>query len=193
MCSAFRPRAVNETIGWSLRCEPGQLRKHSATAPMARVGCVRGSNGGRSVRIVSRHDSGTGGRDQPAGAERGPVIHGMTSVPSGPTASRSAYTTATGPPATQPIAESLQWTSTVVPGSNPRATRSAVSVRTVRGLSVRAMTSASPTHRPYRAGSRRSGEGRTRTGDPPVFSRVLYQLSYLAAGVGQSTQTGKRL
>ena len=26
-----------------------------------------------------------------------------------------------------------------------------------------------------------SGEGRTRTGDTPVFSRVLYQLSYLAA------------
>ncbi len=30
--------------------------------------------------------------------------------------------------------------------------------------------------------SGRSGEGRTRTGDTPVFSRVLYQLSYLAAG-----------
>jgi hypothetical protein len=28
--------------------------------------------------------------------------------------------------------------------------------------------------------SRRSGEGRNRTGDPTVFSRVLYQLSYLA-------------
>ena len=26
-----------------------------------------------------------------------------------------------------------------------------------------------------------NGEGRTRTGDTPVFSRVLYQLSYLAA------------
>ena len=25
-----------------------------------------------------------------------------------------------------------------------------------------------------------SGEGRNRTGDPTVFSRVLYQLSYLA-------------
>jgi hypothetical protein len=34
--------------------------------------------------------------------------------------------------------------------------------------------------------SDRSGEGRTRTGDTPVFSRVLYQLSYLAAGAGQS-------
>jgi hypothetical protein len=28
---------------------------------------------------------------------------------------------------------------------------------------------------------RRSGEGRNRTGDTTVFSRVLYQLSYLAA------------
>jgi hypothetical protein len=26
----------------------------------------------------------------------------------------------------------------------------------------------------------RSGEGRTRTGDTSIFSRVLYQLSYLA-------------
>ena len=34
-----------------------------------------------------------------------------------------------------------------------------------------------------------SGEGRTRTGDTPVFSRVLYQLSYLAAGAGQSSET----
>ena len=35
---------------------------------------------------------------------------------------------------------------------------------------------------------RASGEGRTRTGDTPVFSRVLYQLSYLAAGGGQSSR-----
>jgi hypothetical protein len=28
---------------------------------------------------------------------------------------------------------------------------------------------------------RRGGEGRNRTGDTTVFSRVLYQLSYLAA------------
>jgi hypothetical protein len=37
--------------------------------------------------------------------------------------------------------------------------------------------------------SDRSGEGRTRTGDTPVFSRVLYQLSYLAAGAGQSNES----
>ena len=37
--------------------------------------------------------------------------------------------------------------------------------------------------------SGRSGEGRTRTGDTPVFSRVLYQLSYLAAGGGQFSPT----
>ena len=29
-------------------------------------------------------------------------------------------------------------------------------------------------------GGLESGEGRNRTGDPTVFSRVLYQLSYLA-------------
>ena len=28
----------------------------------------------------------------------------------------------------------------------------------------------------------KGGEGRNRTGDTTVFSRVLYQLSYLAAG-----------
>jgi hypothetical protein len=33
-----------------------------------------------------------------------------------------------------------------------------------------------------------NGEGRTRTGDTPVFSRVLYQLSYLAAGGAQSSR-----
>jgi hypothetical protein len=32
-----------------------------------------------------------------------------------------------------------------------------------------------------RACSKRDGEGRNRTGDTTVFSRVLYQLSYLAA------------
>jgi hypothetical protein len=32
-----------------------------------------------------------------------------------------------------------------------------------------------------------SGEGRNRTGDPTVFSRVLYQLSYLASS-GQSSR-----
>ena len=31
-------------------------------------------------------------------------------------------------------------------------------------------------------GSAESGEGRNRTGDTTVFSRVLYQLSYLAPG-----------
>jgi arginase len=38
----------------------------------------------------------------------------------------------------------------------------------------------------------RSGEGRTRTGDTPVFSRVLYQLSYLAAGGASLASGGSR-
>ena len=37
------------------------------------------------------------------------------------------------------------------------------------------------------AGLRASGEGRNRTGDTTVFSRVLYRLSYLAAAP-QSTE-----
>jgi hypothetical protein len=37
------------------------------------------------------------------------------------------------------------------------------------------------------------GEGRTRTGDTPVFSRVLYQLSYLAAGGGQFSRSVRAL
>ena len=48
------------------------------------------------------------------------------------------------------------------------------------------LTGLLPTRRRDRHGGRgtqrESGEGRTRTGDTPVFSRVLYQLSYLAAG-----------
>jgi hypothetical protein len=39
----------------------------------------------------------------------------------------------------------------------------------------------SPTTVALYACSRDSGEGRNRTGDTTVFSRVLYQLSYLAA------------
>ena len=34
--------------------------------------------------------------------------------------------------------------------------------------------------KPAVAGGSRSGETRTRTGDTTIFSRVLYQLSYLA-------------
>ena len=37
-----------------------------------------------------------------------------------------------------------------------------------------------PGRDPSRDKPRTSGQGRTRTSDTPVFSRVLYQLSYLA-------------
>jgi hypothetical protein len=33
------------------------------------------------------------------------------------------------------------------------------------------------------------GETRIRTGDTTIFSRVLYQLSYLAAGLGDASDT----
>ena len=35
-----------------------------------------------------------------------------------------------------------------------------------------------------------SGEGRNRTGDTTVFSRVLYQLSYLARGLDSLARNG---
>jgi hypothetical protein len=34
------------------------------------------------------------------------------------------------------------------------------------------------------------GEGRIRTGDTTIFSRVLYQLSYLAWGAGDAQGEG---
>ena len=43
---------------------------------------------------------------------------------------------------------------------------------------------------PGAPGTADDGEGRTRTGDTPVFSRVLYQLSYLAAA-GQCSVAGE--
>ena len=36
---------------------------------------------------------------------------------------------------------------------------------------------------PVTAGPREDGETRIRTGDTTIFSRVLYQLSYLALGL----------
>src|SRR3712207_523331 len=41
-----------------------------------------------------------------------------------------------------------------------------------------------------RAGVLQNGEGRNRTGDTTIFSRVLYQLSYLAAGWSGRQGTG---
>ena len=42
---------------------------------------------------------------------------------------------------------------------------------------------------PEGCNSKRDGEGRNRTGDTTVFSRVLYQLSYLAA-LAQCSRAG---
>jgi hypothetical protein len=44
-------------------------------------------------------------------------------------------------------------------------------------------------HARVRETCRKSGEGRNRTGDTTVFSRVLYRLSYLAAAVQSSAVT----
>ena len=50
-----------------------------------------------------------------------------------------------------------------------------------------------PARLPALRAPRHDGEGRTRTGDTPVFSRVLYQLSYLAAGISVATPAGHAL
>ncbi len=68
--SASRPRAANDTCGWSLRRTSGQLRNTSGTTPTPRVGGRDGSNAGISSWIVSTHASGTGGFRQPIGSER---------------------------------------------------------------------------------------------------------------------------
>ena len=62
-------------------------------------------------------------------------------------------------------------------------------VRGVRARAPRLQMRRRPKHDPppvARLGSFGSGEGRNRTGDTTVFSRVLYRLSYLA-GASQST------
>jgi hypothetical protein len=40
---------------------------------------------------------------------------------------------------------------------------------------------------------RKNGEGRNRTGDTAIFSRMLYQLSYLAAAFASYRRNGERL
>src|SRR5690606_25891006 len=96
------PMAAKDTHGWLLRLAPGQRRTHSDIAPMCEPGVTSGSNGGVCKRIVSHHDFGTGGFSHPAGSVLLEVCVGTTSVPSGPSASRSASTTATCAPHTQP-------------------------------------------------------------------------------------------
>src|SRR5882757_2347602 len=81
------------------------------------------------------------------------------------------------------------------PGEPPRTRKRSWGLCFDTPVAATDMAGAAHTHpaeRPSREKSpdfsRLSGEGRTRTGDTPVFSRVLYQLSYLAAGGGQSSQ-----
>src|SRR4051794_21284622 len=67
----------------------------------------------------------------------------MTSVPSAPTTTSSAWITATAPPKTQPSADSDEWTSRTPPGRTPTARRSRARLSDVRGTSVAAIRSAS--------------------------------------------------
>ena len=95
-------------------------------------------------RITGHQGSGTGGVPQPAGSELPPVWVGTTSVPSGPSASSSAATTACAPPTTQPSAESDECTSSTPPGRTPSARRSAAISGRVTGAPLAAIARSSP-------------------------------------------------
>ena len=79
-----------------------------------------------AVQVVEPAEGGSAalGEGQVAGSAQSRVAAGMARVPSSPTTSRSARTTVTAPPTTQPIALSDEWTTSVVPRSIPSASRS---------------------------------------------------------------------
>ena len=99
--------------------------------PIHRLGVRDRSNPGACDRITGHHDSGTGGLSQSAGSVFSGVCVGTTSVPSGPSTSSSACTTAWTPPATKPRLLADEWTSTVSPSVSPSARRSEPSDCTV--------------------------------------------------------------
>lgn len=100
---------------------------------MPRVGVRSGSKAGIVSRMTSHHRSGTGGFCQSAGSERSLECVGITSVPLGPNTASSARITATGPPLTQPIELSEEWTSKTMPGLTPSIVKSACKDATVFG------------------------------------------------------------
>ena len=150
-CSAAGPRAANEACGCALRRAPGQVRTISGIMPIPRAGVTAGSKAGMCSRITGHHDSGTGGAPQPAGSELPPVWVGTTSVPSGPSASRSAATTAGPPPTTQPSAESDECTSSTPPGRTPSARSPAAISGRVTGAPLAAIARSSPLMRAHPA------------------------------------------
>jgi hypothetical protein len=104
-------------------------------APIHRLGVRSRSKPGACSRITGHQAAGTGGLNQPAGSQLSDVWAGTTRVPSGPTASSSAWTTAWVPPATKPRLLADEWASTVSPGRTPSARRSELSDWTVPGTS----------------------------------------------------------
>src|SRR5690349_8234529 len=88
MRSAYGPIAANEYAGCRLRFTPGHVRKSSGILPMPVVGVLAGSNAGSSARMTSVQLAGTGGDFHLAGSVSCVECDGMTSVPSGPRASR---------------------------------------------------------------------------------------------------------
>ena len=164
IAAARGPIAANESIGCAERRAPGHVRATSTTTPSPRAGETAGSYGGISARITGHHDSGTGGACHWLGSELWLVCVGTTSVPSGPSASSSAPTTACAPPHTQPSAESEVCASTTPPSSSPSRRRSAARLACVTGASMPWMTSASPIAPAWCQGGRPAvATGRART------------------------------
>src|SRR5215472_14642994 len=103
MKPACGPWPAKDTCGCPLRRDSGHVRKTSAMQPIAKEGVTRGSKAGIVIRMVSHQDGGTGGLRQWDGSLFADVWVGMTSVLVGPSASKRACTTATGPPLTHPM------------------------------------------------------------------------------------------
>lgn len=94
----------------------GEAATCSARAPMPWLGVMRGSSSGNSSRTVDHHCLGTGWSVHREGSRLSAVWVGTAIVPAGPIASRSASTTVTAPPHTQPSRRIEECTRTTLPG-----------------------------------------------------------------------------
>ena len=127
MYAACRPTAANDVCGCPLRKVPGQVRTRSATTPTAWLGVSAGSKPGRCSRIVEHQPAGAPGDLHLDGSRLNAVWAGATSVPVGPSTSRSACTTAVAPPQTHPRERNEECTRMMSPGCIPSSARSSPS------------------------------------------------------------------
>lgn len=101
----------------------GERRTASESRPIDGAAVIAGSNAGIAARTASRSRSP---RSDPGAvlrevSEFSGVKEGTTSVPAGPSASRSAAPTASAPPSTAPTALSDACTISTPPRSTPSA------------------------------------------------------------------------